>query len=132
MTTSKKPARVLIVDDDDQARRIVAISLSLDGNFEVAGEASDGKGAIDTALATMPDIILLDLEMPGMNGMEAIPELRKCCPHAKIAVISSFPDPFTLTDALSRGADTYLDKATGLSELPIILTSLMDENDLEH
>lgn len=121
--------RVLIVDDDPKIRRIVSICLSLESGFEVVGEASDGAEAVRLAGTSHPDVVLLDLEMPGMNGLAAMPAIRAQLPDAKIAVLSAFPDPFTLGDALSRGADTYLDKAMGLAELPAVLRSLVEPDD---
>ena len=121
--------RVLIVDDDPKIRRIVSICLSLEAGFEVVGEASDGAKAVQLAATSHPDVVLLDLEMPGMNGLAAMPAIRAQVPDAKIAVLSAFPDPFTLGDALSRGADTYLDKAMGLAELPAVLRSLLESDE---
>ncbi len=118
--------RVLIVDDDPKIRRIISICLSLESGFEVVGEASGGAEAVKLAATSRPDVVLLDLEMPGMNGLAAMPAIRREVPDAKIAVLSAFPDPFTLGDALSRGADTYLDKAMGLAELPAVLRSLVE------
>ncbi|MGH9103415.1 MAG: response regulator [Acidimicrobiales bacterium] len=123
------PIRVVVVDDDDETRRIVQICLSLEDGFEVVGEAADGRTAVEVVQGCQPDVVLLDLEMPGMNGLEAIPSLRRAAPAAKIAVLSAFPDPFTLADALTRGADTYLDKAMGLAELPLVLSSLVNESE---
>ncbi len=120
------PIRVLIVDDDERVRRIIAIMLSLEDDYEVVGEAADGVEAVSAAGVLHPDVVLLDLEMPGMDGILAIPEIRRQAPDTKIAVLSAFPDPYTLTDALVRGADTYLDKATNLAELPILLRSLVE------
>lgn len=122
--------RVLVVDDDERVRRMVAIMLSLEDDYEVVGEAADGDEAISATGALQPDVVLLDLEMPGMDGLLAIPEIRRQAPRTKIAVLSAFPDPYTLTDALVRGADTYLDKATNLAELPVLLRSLVDQGSL--
>jgi DNA-binding NarL/FixJ family response regulator len=120
------PIRVLIVDDDERVRRMIAIMLSLEDDYEVVGEAADGTEAVSATALLQPDVVLLDLEMPGMDGILAIPEIRRQAPDTKIAVLSAFPDPYTLTDALVRGADTYLDKATNLAELPILLRSLVE------
>lgn len=120
------PIRVLVVDDDERVRRMITIMLSLEDDYEVVGEAADGQEAVSAASSLQPDIVLLDLEMPGMDGVLAIPKIREQVPSTKIAVLSAFPDPYTLTDALVRGADTYLDKATNLAELPVILRSLVD------
>lgn len=119
------PIRVLVVDDDERVRRMITIMLSLEDDYEVVGEASDGLEAVSAASSLQPDVVLLDLEMPGLDGILAIPRIRKLAPGTKIAVLSAFPDPYTLTDALVRGADTYLDKATNLSDLPVILRSLV-------
>lgn len=121
------PIRVLVVDDDADTRRLVKICLSMEAGFTVVGEAGDGSSAVEVAKSCQPDVVLLDLEMPGMNGLDAIPALRQAVPDTKIAVLSAFPDPFTLGDALSRGADTYLDKAMGLAELPPLLESLVED-----
>lgn len=122
----RRPIRVLLVDDDPSVRNMVKIVLSLEeGDFEVIGEAGDGDAAVEAVRRDPPDVVLLDLEMPGANGLDALPRLRDAAPSARIAVLSAFPDPFTLTDALSHGADTYLDKATGLGELPTILRTLV-------
>ncbi|MGH9075603.1 MAG: response regulator transcription factor [Acidimicrobiales bacterium] len=120
------PIRVLIVDDDERTRRMIAIMLSLEEDYEVVGEAADGNEAVSASASLQPDVVLLDLEMPGMDGVLAIPGIRREAPGTKIAVLSAFPDPYTLTDALVRGADTYLDKATNLSELPVLLRSLVE------
>ncbi|MGH9071445.1 MAG: response regulator transcription factor [Acidimicrobiales bacterium] len=122
------PIRVLVVDDDERVRRMITIMLSLEENYEVVGEATDGNEAVALASRFQPDVVLLDLEMPGMDGILAIPEIRREAPGTKIAVLSAFPDPYTLTDALVRGADTYLDKATNLAELPVLIRSLVERH----
>ncbi|MGH9064973.1 MAG: response regulator [Acidimicrobiales bacterium] len=120
------PIRVLIVDDDAGVRRMIRIMLSMEEDYDVVGEAADGHEAVRMTGSFQPDVVLLDLEMPGMDGILAIPEIHQQAPGTKIAVLSAFPDPYTLTDALTRGADTYLDKATNLSELPVLLRSLVE------
>lgn len=121
--------RVVIVDDDGGVRRMVRIILSMEPDYEVVGEAADGAQAVSVTAELQPDLVLLDLEMPGMNGMVAIPQIRQRAPNTKIAVLSAFPDPYTLTDALNLGADTYLDKATSLAELPVLLRSVIHHGD---
>lgn len=125
---SSVPIRVLIVDDDERVRRMITIMLSLESDYDVVGEATDGHQAAAEAARLQPDAVLLDLEMPGMDGVLAIPEIRREAPRTKIAVLSAFPDPYTLTDALVRGADTYLDKATNLAELPVLLRALVEQS----
>lgn len=121
------PIRVVVVDDDSGVRRMVKIILSMEEDYEVVGEAGDGTRAVAISAELQPDVILLDLEMPGMDGLIAIPEIRLRAPSTRIAVLSSFPDPYTLADALQLGADTYLDKATSLGELPVLLRALVQD-----
>lgn len=121
------PIRVVIVDDDSGVRRMVKIILSMEEDYEVVGEADDGARAVAISSELQPDVILLDLEMPGMDGLIAIPEIRLRAPSTRIAVLSSFPDPYTLADALQLGADTYLDKATSLKDLPVLLRALVED-----
>ncbi|MGH9067570.1 MAG: response regulator [Acidimicrobiales bacterium] len=116
--------RVLVVDDDPSVRRMVRIILTMEDDYHVVGEATDGEQAVAMAGELRPDVVLLDLEMPGTDGLASIPRIRELAPSARIAVLSSFPDPYTLADALHLGADTYLDKATSLSELPVLIRSL--------
>lgn len=117
--------RVVVVDDDDTVRHMVRILLSMEDDYKVVGEASDGIEGSAIVVEAQPDVVLVDLEMPAMDGLVAISEIRERAPGTKIAVLSAFPDPYTLGDALGRGADTYLDKAMSLSELPELLRSLV-------
>ena len=106
--------RVLIVDDEPVIREMLDTMLSLDPTFEVVGKASDGVEAIERATATRPDAILLDLMMPRMSGMEALPLLREQCPEAKVVVVSAKQ---AREESLAAGAAGFLlktDAARGL------------------
>lgn len=125
--TETRPTTVLLVDDDPEIRTMARICLSFEeGEFDVVAEAADGEAAIEAATALQPEVVLLDLEMPGTNGLAAIPGIRAAAPGALIAVLSAFPDPFTLAETLSHGADTYLDKAMGLADLPMVIRALLE------
>jgi DNA-binding NarL/FixJ family response regulator len=110
------PATVVLVDDNDELRSVVAMRLGLDG-FRVVAQAADGAGAIEAVAREQPDVVVLDLEMPHMSGVAALPRLREAAPGAAIVVFSCFPDPFTLANVLTLGADLYVDKASGPSTL---------------
>jgi DNA-binding NarL/FixJ family response regulator len=120
------PIRVVVVDDEEHVRRLVRVCLQLEHDFAVVGEAGDGTEAVSVVAATSPDVVVLDLEMPHMSGLAAIPELRRSAPSARIAVLSAYPDPYTLGEALTMGADTYLDKAMELADLAPALRALLD------
>ena len=108
---------VLFVDDDPDMRSMLEIMMAEDGRFAVVGHASDGAQALRLASTERPDVVVLDLQMPGMDGLTALPLLRKQLPTARIVVVSAFPDPLTLADAMQRGVDGYIDKSRTWCEL---------------
>lgn len=97
------PTRVLIVDDTDSMRELMRTHVGEHG-MEVVGEAVDGLQAVALARETQPDAIILDVEMPVMDGLQALPGLAAAAPEAKIVVFSSRPEAATETAARSRGA----------------------------
>jgi signal transduction histidine kinase len=103
---------VLLVDDVADLRFLLRVVLETDGSFEVIGEAGDGQTAMDLCERTRPDVIILDLSMPTMDGLEALPELRKLAPDATIVVLSGFDKGRIGTSAASLGADGYFEKGT--------------------
>lgn len=89
--------RVLIVDDDADIRLLLQLALEADGRFLVVAQAVNGSDAIEAAVETQPDVIILDHLMPVMTGLEALPSLRGAAPAAKVAmfsatIISDVPD----------------------------------------
>ncbi len=116
--------RVLLVDDDPDMRGLLVLMLAEDGRFAVVGHASDGAEAVRLAVSEQPDVVVLDLQMPGMDGLTALPLLRERLPHARIVVMSAFPDPLTLADAMRRGVDGYIDKSRTWCELVPTLEGL--------
>jgi DNA-binding NarL/FixJ family response regulator len=99
---------------------MLSILLANDGGFLVVA------AAVAMAAAADPDLVLLDLEMPVMDGLTALPQLRKVAPRARIVVLSAYPDPFTLVDALRAGADLCLDKAAPLIDIVSELAVLFE------
>jgi DNA-binding NarL/FixJ family response regulator len=87
--------RILIADDNDRVRRGLAELLSSEANWEICGQAKDGPEALRMARELLPDVILIDISMPGVNGLQATPILRQKVPAAKILVISQH-DPIQL------------------------------------
>ena len=121
--TAKKT--VLLVDDIPQIRLFIGMFLNRTGEFEVVAEASDGAAGIEMAELHMPDIVLLDLNMPGMNGMEALPQLRRKLPEAVIVVFSGFESVAVADRAKLLGADAYVEKGTPAQELVEHLRALL-------
>jgi DNA-binding NarL/FixJ family response regulator len=100
-------ARVLIVDDHPLTRDALSGLLSTSG-FDVVGQASDGAEAIEQAGALAPDVVVLDLTMPGMDGLTALPKLREAAPDASIVVLTAAEDDANLLAAIRLGAVGYL------------------------
>ncbi len=120
MTTAAAPAPcldVLVVDDLADARRLLRLVLDGDQRFRVVGEASDGQQGVELATHLHPDLILLDLVMPHMAGLEALPRLREAAPGARVVVVSNTEDDTMEAEARSLGAVGYLEKGLPPSEL---------------
>jgi DNA-binding NarL/FixJ family response regulator len=109
--------RLLLIEDDADVRTLLEVMIEHDDRFELVGTAADGALGVSEAARLAPDAIVLDLELPELHGLEAIPLLRRQAPGSRIVVFSAFPDPFTLFDVVRLGADAYVDKATTWSEL---------------
>ena len=115
---------MLLVDDDPDLRDLLEVMLEEDGRFRVVGHAADGIEALRLAERQSPDVVVLDLQMPGMDGLTALPGLRARLPEARIVVLSAFPDPLTLADAMELGVDGYIDKSRSWCELIPTLAGL--------
>ncbi len=105
---TEAPVRIMVIDDHTLFRRGVRALLGQEAGFEVVGDAADpGEGA-KLAAAAQPDVILLDLHMPGINGMEAIPVLKEAAPGARIVMLTVSEDAEDLMACLRAGASGYL------------------------
>lgn len=104
--------RVLLVDDHEMVRIGVSTYLSSQKDIDVVGEADDGKNGVKMALSLKPDIILMDLVMKEMDGVEATKQIIREWPEAKIIIVTSFLDDDKVYPALEAGASSYLLKTT--------------------
>jgi DNA-binding NarL/FixJ family response regulator len=104
--------RILIADDSDMVRHGVRGILSCETTWEVCGEAIDGAEALRKARELLPDLILLDISMPGLNGLEVARLLRQEVPEAKILVMSQHDPILLLPRAVEAGAHACVDKGS--------------------
>ena len=102
--------RVLVADDTATVRLLLRRTLESSLAFEVVGEAADGAQAVDLAEALQPDMVLLDLSMPVLGGMEAIPRIRRCAPGARVVVLSGYGPDRMGSQAVEVGAAAFLEK----------------------
>ena len=109
--------RVLIVDDDDLMRVGLKAVLSSDDGIEVVGEAGDGEAAIESARKSNPDVVLMDVRMPDLDGISATREVLAVAPEAKVAILTTFERDDYIFGALSAGASGFLLKRTKPEEL---------------
>lgn len=112
-----EPIRVLVVDDHAVVREGLRAFLELQDGIEVAGEAADGDAAIDAAERLRPDVVLMDLVMPRLDGLTAMRRLRERVPATRVIVLTSFFDDDKLLPALRAGAAGYLLKNAQPQEL---------------
>ena len=104
--------RVQVVDDNEALRVVACIEVEMAEGLELAGSARDGAEAIDVARAERPDVILLDLDMPVMSGLEALPHLVELLPDAVIVIYTSHDSRQARSDARRLGAGAYVMKQT--------------------
>ncbi len=114
---SDRKIRILVVDDHPVLRDGVAAILGNQTDMMMVGEARDGREAVDRFLALRPDVTLMDLQMPGMNGVDAINEIRSADPGARIIVLTTYAGDVQAVRALKAGAVGYLLKSGLRTEL---------------
>jgi DNA-binding NarL/FixJ family response regulator len=109
--------RVLIVDDHAMVRRGMRDFLDLHDDLEVVGEASDGNGALEAAAALRPDVVVMDLVMPGLDGIAATAEIKARHPAIEVVAITSFIEEDRITAAIEAGASGFLLKDAEADDL---------------
>jgi DNA-binding NarL/FixJ family response regulator len=117
--------RVLLVDDVGELRALVRLILERTGEFTVVAEAGNGLEAIDAASNEQPDIVLLDVSMPVMDGLAALPEIMAAAPEADIVMLSGFAEERLGEEARRLGAMAYLEKGVPPRELVARLLDLV-------
>jgi two-component system, chemotaxis family, chemotaxis protein CheY len=116
----------VLLCDDSRALRMVTAQLLMDQGFEVAGEAVDGRDAVDKYQQLRPDAVLLDLVMPNCDGKQALAEILAFDPAAKVVILSSLGAQSDIEECLQAGARTYLQKPIDPDALKRVLNELAD------
>jgi len=112
-----KKIRILLVDDHLIVRMGIASIISYEDDLEVVAEASDGKEAVRLAMQLKPDVVLMDLVMPHMSGIEATAEIRTACPDTRIIILTTYGTSSELRAAMEAGASGVLSKTSSQPEI---------------
>ncbi|HOX58983.1 MAG TPA: response regulator transcription factor [Candidatus Paceibacterota bacterium] len=112
-----KKVAVLLVDDHAVVRQGLRALLEAEGDISVVGEAENGRKAVVLAKKTLPEVVLMDVAMPGLNGLEATRQIVKYVPSAKVLVLTSYGDEDYVTQLMEAGAVGYLVKQTAATDL---------------
>jgi DNA-binding NarL/FixJ family response regulator len=114
---TEAPVRVLLVDDDDLMRAGLRAVLSSDSRVEVVGEAGSGRAAVERVRALRPDLVLMDVRMPDLDGIAATREVTSASPEVKVVILTTFEQDDYIFGALNAGASGFLLKRSGPEEL---------------
>ncbi|MEX0834115.1 MAG: response regulator transcription factor [Actinomycetota bacterium] len=116
--------RVLVVDDHSGFRRALVATLNLVSDVEVVAEAADGDAAYEAALSQGPDVVLMDLSMPGVSGTEAMRRIHRKRPDLPVIILTAHADPALEREARGAGARGFIAKGGGLQELVDAITEV--------
>jgi DNA-binding NarL/FixJ family response regulator len=117
--------KILVVDDFRDFRQFITLALQQRVEFQVIGEASDGLEAVQKAEELQPDLIVLDIGLPKLNGIEAARRIRKLAPESKIIFLSQDSNPEIVQDAFSLGARGYVIKSDAARELLLAVSAVI-------
>jgi DNA-binding NarL/FixJ family response regulator len=120
-----KQVRVLLVDDHELVRRGLKEVLR-DTRFEVCGEAENGEQGVEQALKLKPGLVLLDMSMPVMTGLQAAKKIRKLAPETKIIIVTIHNSPQMQAEAVAAGADGYVTKMSAATTLVSAMEALFE------
>jgi DNA-binding NarL/FixJ family response regulator len=123
------PLRILIADDHEIFRRGLRSLLESHPEWEVCGEAVDGQEAVERVKDLNPDVVVLDITMPRLNGLEAAQVIRNEAPQSKMVVLSQHEPSLMRQAALSAGADAYVTKSEVSRELMMAIEAMISSSD---
>ncbi|HET6794137.1 MAG TPA: response regulator [Acidimicrobiales bacterium] len=125
-------ARVVVVDDSESIRRLLALTFRTDDRFELVASGESGEEAVELAREHRPDVLVIDRMMPGMGGLAALREVRRCCPETAIVLYTATADGGTRQAAGSAGALAVVDKQTVTVDLADVIARALVRHWAEH
>lgn len=118
------PIRILLVDDHAVIRQALRMLLESHAELEVVADVENGREAVQVAEKLMPDVVLMDVVMPGLNGLEATRQIRRSSPSTRVVMLSGFVDEDQLLDSIRAGASGYIIKKSDVSELVLAIQTV--------
>ncbi len=118
--------RILVVDDDHAIRRLYRFLLE-EAGFEIVGEAGNGQQAVEMALECKPDVVTMDLNMPGMHGIDATRIIAQKAPSIRIIIITAFGTPSTAEISIKAGACAFMAKPFDFTELLVTINRVHEQ-----
>lgn len=125
---SRARVRVLIVDDHAVLRQALRMLLESHDEIDVVGDVANGREAVQVAEELTPDVVLMDVVMPGLNGLDATRQIRKRCPNTRVLILSGYEEEEQIIEALRAGAGGYLVKESDISELLLAIQAVSRGN----
>ncbi len=116
-THTTTPTRVVLVDDAEEIRVVFRLALDREADFEIVAEAADGEEAVEAVRTHQPDLVLLDIAMPTMDGLQALRVIREESPGAVVIMLSGFSETVAAVSAVELGAHGYIRKGGRIPEL---------------
>lgn len=124
MQSSSQPIRVHLVDDQAMIRAALRSFLGIRDRFEVVADDGDARQAIERVAELRPDVVVLDITMPGLSGLDAIPSIRKASPRTRIVMLTHHEGERFVEESLQAGAEGYLSKDSDPGELAIAIEAV--------
>lgn len=115
---------VVLADDEGLLRRALASLLPMEGDIEVLAEASDGVEAVAAAAEHLPDVLVIDLEMPGLDGLDAVTQIRRSRPEQVVLMLTRHARPGVLRSALRLGVQGFVSKSADPAHIAMVITAL--------
>jgi DNA-binding NarL/FixJ family response regulator len=117
------PIRVVVIDDSEEIRDVLHFALDRAVDFEFVASAADGESGLAVAEAHQPDLVLLDIAMPDMDGLQALRVIRQGCPRAVVVMLTGFAEEVAALSAVEHGAHGFIRKGSGV---PVILDQVRE------
>src|SRR5919112_6173486 len=116
-SSSSPPARIIIADDHELVREAMRSLLDIEPDLRIIDEAKDGQESIELTRLQRPDLVIMDVRIPKVNGLEATQTIKEELPTTKVLIWSAYEDPVLVSDAVRAGADGYVLKLSPVQEL---------------